>query len=65
MNSAARAYCTLSFTSRASSGKCQLYHSFARIAKVFRSLSSWSSSAIAWMIMLSLLFTLNLTFARE
>jgi len=32
-----------------------------RMAKVFRSLSSWSRMAMAWMIMLSARFTLNLT----
>mmetsp|Transcript_4672 Transcript_4672/g.14119 ORF Transcript_4672/g.14119 Transcript_4672/m.14119 type:complete len:272 (+) Transcript_4672:1304-2119(+) len=35
------------------------------MTNVLTSLSSVSSSAIAWMIMLSTLFTLNFTFARE
>jgi hypothetical protein len=34
------------------------------IAKVLISLSSWSSKEIAWMILLSALFTLNFTLAR-
>jgi len=44
---ATRAYTKLSLTMRASSGKCQPYHSRTRMAKVFKSLSSVSISAIA------------------
>mmetsp|Transcript_10685 Transcript_10685/g.22688 ORF Transcript_10685/g.22688 Transcript_10685/m.22688 type:complete len:234 (-) Transcript_10685:536-1237(-) len=59
------AYSRLSATIRTSSGKCHEYHSRALIANVLTSLSSWSSNAIAWMIMLSALCTLNFTFERE
>mmetsp|Transcript_2827 Transcript_2827/g.6530 ORF Transcript_2827/g.6530 Transcript_2827/m.6530 type:complete len:263 (-) Transcript_2827:136-924(-) len=55
----------LSGTTCFSSGKCQLYHSFTRIANVLMSLSIWSSRAIDWMIMLSALLGLNFTFVRE
>mmetsp|Transcript_12147 Transcript_12147/g.28515 ORF Transcript_12147/g.28515 Transcript_12147/m.28515 type:complete len:231 (-) Transcript_12147:84-776(-) len=55
----------LSPTILTSSGKCQEYHSFTRMAKVFRSLSSWSKRQMDWMIMLSARWTLNLTFERE
>jgi len=61
------------------SGKCHEYHSLPSatrtskwketyltlIANVLISLSSWSRRAMVWMIMLSLLLTLNLTFALE
>jgi len=43
----------LSVTINFSSGKCQLYHSFMRIANVLMSLSSWSIRAIDWIIGLS------------
>ena len=36
-----------------------------RMEKRLMSLSNWSSRAMDWMIMLSTLFTLNLTLARE
>mmetsp|Transcript_7884 Transcript_7884/g.19872 ORF Transcript_7884/g.19872 Transcript_7884/m.19872 type:complete len:258 (+) Transcript_7884:755-1528(+) len=55
----------LSGTIFTSSGKCHEYHSLARMANVFRSLSIWSSRQMDWMIMLSTRFTLNLTLARE
>ncbi len=47
-----------------SSGKCQEYHSRTRMTKVLMSLSRVSSSAIAWITMLSTLFTLNFTCAQ-
>jgi hypothetical protein len=51
-------------TSSLSSGKCQQYHSLTRIANVFKSLSSWSSSEIDCMIILSdragFIFTCNM-----
>lgn len=47
-----------------SSGKCQLYHSLTRMMNVLMSLSNVSSSAMAWITMLSTLFTLNFTLAR-
>mmetsp|Transcript_23298 Transcript_23298/g.55111 ORF Transcript_23298/g.55111 Transcript_23298/m.55111 type:complete len:266 (+) Transcript_23298:652-1449(+) len=65
MYAAARANMMLSLTTSLSSGKCQEYHSRTRIAKVFRSLSIWSSRAMDWMIMLSDRWGLNLTFERE
>ena len=46
-------------------GKWYEYHSRILIEKVLTSLSSWSKRAMLWMIMLSDLFTLNLTLARE
>ena len=36
-----------------------------RMANVLMSLSNWSNKAIVWIIILSLLLTLNFTFARE
>mmetsp|Transcript_10201 Transcript_10201/g.25879 ORF Transcript_10201/g.25879 Transcript_10201/m.25879 type:complete len:253 (+) Transcript_10201:635-1393(+) len=57
MNESATIFC--------SSGKCHEYHSLTRMAQVLTSLSSWSRRQMAWMIMLSWRFTLNLTLARE
>mmetsp|Transcript_22054 Transcript_22054/g.86720 ORF Transcript_22054/g.86720 Transcript_22054/m.86720 type:complete len:231 (+) Transcript_22054:480-1172(+) len=62
---AARANMMLSFTIRASSGKCQEYHSFTRMANVLISLSSWSRMLIVWMMWLSARLMLNLIFERE
>ena len=42
-----------------------LYHSLTLITNVLTSLSSVSSSEMAWMIMLSTRLMLNLTLARE
>lgn len=52
-------------TSLASYGKCQPYHSFTRMPSRLTPLSMWSASAEAWIIMLSLRWTLNLTLLRE
>jgi len=53
--------CIISFGS--TSDRVGVY--LTRMAKVLISLSNWSSKAIVWIIILSLLLTLNFTFARE
>mmetsp|Transcript_14639 Transcript_14639/g.45386 ORF Transcript_14639/g.45386 Transcript_14639/m.45386 type:complete len:260 (-) Transcript_14639:85-864(-) len=64
-SSATREYLTGSPTSFPSSGKCQPYHSLTRMPSWLTAVSMWSSKADAWMIMLSLRWTLNLTLLRE
>mmetsp|Transcript_25885 Transcript_25885/g.103477 ORF Transcript_25885/g.103477 Transcript_25885/m.103477 type:complete len:279 (-) Transcript_25885:44-880(-) len=59
------AYLRLSLSNPASSGKCQPYHSFARIAYVFTSLSRSSSNPTACTTIVSTLSGENLSLYRD